>query len=112
MHSSKSGLPSSCQVSSNFSAVPRRSRKWTENTLFCRPKWRITSGRLSVMSVKLALAQGNAVERTGHEVQQALVVLNAAHDAPHTANWGQRRIVRVQGQLDIPLFSNWHNPLE
>ena len=44
-------FPSSWKVSTNFSGVPRTSRKWTKKILF--PKCRMAAGRWSVIKVKL-----------------------------------------------------------
>src|SRR5207244_1963276 len=69
--------------------------------------WQVVSHQREV-----ALAQGHAVDRAGYEVQQALVVLHAAHDSAHAANWRQWWIIRMHRQLDIRLLGHRHDPLE
>src|SRR5207302_6222643 len=62
---------------------------------------------------EVTLAQGNAVHWTWHQVQQALVVVDAAHDPSHAANGRKRRVIRVHGQLDVRLFRHGdHAPQE
>ena len=87
MQASMSVWPSSWKVSTNFSGVPRTSRKWTKKILPCFPKWRIAAGRSSVIRREVALAERDAVDRAGHHVDQALEVLDAAHDPARCREW-------------------------
>src|SRR5262249_50665990 len=64
------------------------------------------SGQIVRHQSEIALTQRNPVYAAGHQVQQALEVLNAAHDTPQAANRRERRIVRVHGELYVGFFGN------
>ena len=61
---------------------------------------------------EVALAERDAADRARHQIQQALEVLDAAHDPADAANRRKRRVVGVHRQLHIPLLGHWHDLLE
>ena len=62
----------------------------------------VADGRRQVVGHQreIPLAEGDAVDGAGVEIQQALVVVDAAHNARQTADGGEWRIVRMHSQLD------------
>ena len=98
MHATRSVWPSSCQVSTNFSAVPLTSPEVHEENLLLATEMPDDRGKVVGHEGEVALAQGDPVAFAGHEVQEPLVVVHAAHDPPDPADGRQGRVVGVHGQ--------------
>ena len=83
-----------------------------EVDLVLLPEVADNAGQVLGHQPEVALAQTDAVGRTGNQVDHLLVVVNAADDAGHALNRRQRRIVRMHGEPDTSWFGDGHDSLE
>ena len=61
---------------------------------------------------EVALAEGNAVDRAGVKVQQALVVLDGAHDPSQATDRREGGVIRVHGELQVGFFGHRHHRIQ
>jgi len=61
---------------------------------------------------EVALTECDAVDGTGIEIEQALVVLYAAHDTCQAPDGGQGRIIGMHRELDASFLSDRHDDFE
>src|SRR6187401_2438690 len=92
MHAAMSVGPSSTNVSTKLSGVPRTSRKWTKWIRPASPKWRIAAGRSSVIIVMLEHAAylagrwksaGRRVEASSSRSGSFLLAQQESNDTPY-----------------------------
>jgi len=61
---------------------------------------------------EVSLTKPNTIGRTGNQVDHSLVVFKATHDACHTADGRQGRVVRMHSHFDISSFGNRYHALQ
>ena len=96
MHAAMSVGPSSTNVSTNRSGVPRTSRKWTKWIRPCDPEAADGGGEVVRHQRDVPLAHRHPVRRARLELEDAVVRVERADDAPDPAKRRERRVVRVE----------------
>ena len=72
----------------------------------------MAAGQLVGHQGEVALAEGDAIARAGHQVDEALIVFDTAHNAGDTSNRRERRVVGMHGHFYASLFGDGHRALQ